>query len=347
MLYDQAQLTHAYLDAFERTKDPFYARIADETLSYTLDGLTSPEGGFYSAEDADSDDPYAPGRHGEGCYYLWKEEEIVKGIGAEQANVFNFVFGVEFDGNALSDPHGDFAGKNILYQKRSIQQAAAHFNTSEEEVAAIVAQAKQKLNHQRNQRTRPHLDDKIITSWNGMMISAMARGGTLLQKELYIDAAWRATRFIQTTLYNEHTGQLLRRYRDGEAGLQAQLDDYVQLIAGVLQLYRLTRDTSLLDWAEELTQKQFELFWSDLHGCFFDSAADDTLVLRLFSDFDGAEPAPNSVALLNLLTLDTLCTRAEWREAAGKITRAFSRQMHSAPTALPLMLYGLLLQENR
>lgn len=346
MLYDQAQLVQALLDALCAATDPYCAEIADQTLAYTLRAMTGPEQAFYSAEDADSDDPYESGRSGEGCFYLWTEEELVKSIGAAAANVFNYVYGVEFDGNALHDPHGEFTNRNVLYRKHSLVGAAEHFNITVDKVVATLQQATAKLFAIREKRSHPHLDDKIITSWNGMMIGAMARGGAILGNGRYIKAAQKAANFLKSTLYQADTAQLYRRFRDGEAAIKGQLDDYVQLVAGVIELYKVVQQPELLEWALELTVRQVELFWDSDQGCFFDSAEDPTLVARLYADYDGAEPAANSVALMNLLVLGMLTGRKQWLRMAEQIMACFSERMQTSPTALPLMQQAALVARD-
>jgi len=338
MLYDQAQLLDSYLDAFQITADARYATVAREISEYVLRDMRDPAGGFYSAEDADSEDPYTDGNHGEGAYYLWTEEDIVKTLGAKSANIFNFCYGVEFDGNALNDPQKEFIGRNILYLAKTPEEAAKHFKMEVGAVQESLAGSRRLLFEKRTQRVRPHLDDKVITAWNGLMIGALARAGAILREQEMIDAAKKAALFIRTELYDQASGQLKRRYRDGEAGLSGQLDDYAFLVAGLFELYQVVQEPELLAWALELTGTSIELFWDAQAGGFFDSVPDAKVPVRMKGDYDGAEPAANSIAAMNLLRLGQLTSNSDWLQKAEKTLDAFSSQINTYPPALLQML---------
>ncbi len=341
MLYDQAQLADSYLDAYQITGQEGYGRVAAGIFAYVLGVLRDPGGAFATAEDADSDDPYRPGHHGEGCYYLWTEEEIVRTLGAGPAEVFSYCYGVEFDGNAPADPQQEFAGRNILFRRHTDREAAARFGRDAEEIGQELARSRGLLLAKREQRVRPHLDDKVITGINGLMIGALARGGAILGREDLVDAARRAADFIQAHLYDPASGHLLRRYRRGTAGLAGQLDDYAFLVSGLLRLHQVQQDPELLERAVALTGTMIRLFGDDEGGGFFDSVRDRAIPLRLKSDYDGAEPAPNSVAAMNLLRLADLTGRQEWRTLARKTMAAFSGRLNTYPAALPAMLCAL------
>lgn len=338
MLYDQAQLLDSYLDAYQITADKRYAAVAREIAEYVLRDMHDSGGGFYSAEDADSEDPYAPGSHSEGAYYLWTEEDIVGTLGARAADIFNFCYGVEFSGNGLNDPQKEFAGRNILYRAHSSEEAAKHFSMAVAEVDNSLAGSRSILFHKREQRVRPHLDDKIITAWNGLMIGALARAGSILREQRMIDGARAAAEFIRTELYDQPSGTLKRRYRDGEAGLSGQLDDYGFLTSGLLELYQVEQDPKLLAWALEMTETSIRLFRDTRAGGFFDSLPDDTVPLRLKSDYDGALPAANSILAMNLLRLGRLTANSDWQLKARETLDAFSSQINTYPPALFQML---------
>ena len=338
MLYDQAQLLDAYLDGYLISRDEQFARTAREIASYVLRDMRDPAGGFYSAEDADSDDPYLPGKHGEGAYYLWTEEDIVKTVGARDAAVFNYCYGVEFDGNALADPQGEFAGRNILYKAHTPAEAAEHFKKTTAEIIQSLDRAAAKLFAKRQQRRRPHLDDKVLTAWNGLMIGALARAGAILEEPEFTRAAREAAAFIRDTLYESTSATLQRRYRKGKSGLAGQLDDYSFLVAGLIQLYEVEQQPKWLQWAIDLTTTQIQLFADSREGGFFDSLQDPTVVVRMKSDYDGAEPAANSVAAENLLRLGRLIDRQEWVDLAEKTINSFSAQLNAYPQALVYML---------
>ncbi|MFA6284359.1 MAG: thioredoxin domain-containing protein [Desulfurivibrionaceae bacterium] len=339
MLYDQAQLAVAYLEAFQLGQDPFYANVAQDILDYVLRDMTSPEGGFYSAEDADSVQAGNPEVHGEGLFYLWTREEIVSTLGKEHGEIFSFHYGVLDAGNALADPQQEFSGKNILYVAHPLGETASRFRIPEEELSRLLERSRHRLHAVREQRPRPHRDDKIITSWNGHMISAFARGAQVLGEKRYLAAAERAAAFIRSRLYDPVSGTLLRRYRDGEAGLAGQLDDYAFLVNGLLDLHETSFDSAWLQLAMTLTEKQIALFADEAHGGFFETAAGDGSVLvRLKADYDGAEPTGNSVSALNLLRLGRITGNEAWLKRAGTTIEAFGKRLNDYPPILPQML---------
>ncbi|MEE9527610.1 MAG: thioredoxin domain-containing protein, partial [Syntrophobacteria bacterium] len=292
MLYDQAQLAIAYLEAYQITKDTFYAGIAQDVLDYVLRDMTGPHGGFYSAEDADSSLPENPEKHGEGVFYLFTKKEIVEVLGTESGKIFSYYYGVEDQGNALFDPHGEFAGKNILYVANSLEETANHFDKSPTEIKKLLDEARQRLYVIRAERPRPLLDDKVITSWNGLMIGAFARGYQVLNQPRYLKAAERSARVITSKLYDPKQKVLLRRYRDGAAGLEAHLDDYAFFIHGLLDLYEASLDIRWMLYAIDLTQKEIELVWDPKGAGFYDtSGKDKAVLLRMKKDYEGAEPS--------------------------------------------------------
>ena len=340
MLYDQAQLAVSYIEAFQITHDPYYAGIARDILDYVLRDMTHSGGGFYSAEDADSViDPANPKEKGEGAFYVWTARELIHILGEEAAKIFGFRYGVEADGNVHQDPHGEFPGKNILYIRHSIPETAAQFSLSEDTVADRLNDSIQKLLAVRSQRVRPHLDDKILTSWNALMITAFAKAAQALDEPRYLDAARRSADFILVHMYDAGTGLLQRRYRDGEAAISGFLDDYAFLIGALLDLYETDFDPRRIQQAIELTNTMRELFEDPDGGAFFTTrAGDTTLVLRMKDDYDGAEPSGNSIALLDLERLAHLTDRAEYREAAARTLAALGPKMSGQSVAVPQML---------
>ncbi len=340
MLYDQAQLAISYLEAFQITREPVYAATARGILDYVLRDMTDREGGFYSAEDADSViDPGEPDRKGEGAFYIWSAEEIRALAGAPVADWLCYRYGVEEHGNVTHDPHEEFTGRNILYEVHSVEDTAAHFEHDPAEVRAALEQAKHVLFETRSRRVRPHLDDKILTAWNGLMISAFALGGAALDEPAYAAAAQRAAEFLIARMYEPHSGILLRRYRQGDALIPGFLDDYALFTQALLDLYEAQFERRHLDLAIRLAARQRELFEDREHGAFFSTAADDaSLVLRVKEDYDGAEPSGNSVAALNLLRLAQITGRTEFRASAEKLMAAFEPRLSAAPVAIPQLL---------
>jgi uncharacterized protein YyaL (SSP411 family) len=328
MLYDQAQLAITYLEAFQITRDAFYADIARDIFEYVLRDMTSPEGGFYSAEDADSPLPENPSEKGEGAFYVWTRQEIDAILGHPAAASLRRRYGVEASGNVSDDPHGEFQGKNILF----VKDAREPLDT---EAAASLLEA-------RSRRPRPHLDDKILTAWNGLMISAFAKGGQILDEPRYAEAGRRAADLILSRMLDPGSGALLRRFRDGDAAIPGFLDDYAFFIAALLDLYEMEFDPARIEQAETLTAKMRELFEDAEHGAFFTTARGDaSLMLRVKDDYDGAEPSGNSIALMDLLRLAQITNRPDYRRAVERALAALAARVASQPVAVPLMLSAL------
>jgi hypothetical protein len=337
MLYDQGQLAIAYLEAFQITHDEQYAAVARRIFDYVLRDMTDAGGAFYSADSAA--DPSQPTVKGEGAFYIWSAEEIRALVEAPATDWFFHRYGVIEAGNVSNDPHGEFTGRNILYQANEIEDTALHFDRSVDEIRAALGRAEETLLAAREKRPRPHLDDKVLTSWNGLMISAFAKGGAVLDDPRYADAARRAAEFLIDRMYQPESGILLRRYREGDAAIPGFLDDYALFAQALLDLYETQFDRRHLDLALRLTEKQRELFEDTAQGAFFSSQdGDSELVLRVKEDYDGAEPSGNSVALGNLLRLAQSTDREDLRASAERLLAAFAARLTAAPVALPQML---------
>ncbi len=350
MLYDQGQLASLYFDAYQVSHDPFYRDIGREILDYVLRDMTDSQGGFYSAEDADSVDEHDKSRHGEGLFYLWTEADILALLGPEKGAHFNFFYGVEATGNALADPMAEFTGKNILYIKNNLAATADKFGKSREEIVNSLASGRETLFNNRQSRPRPHLDDKVITAWNGLMISAMAKGFKVSGDEKYLRAASASATFVEKNLLNQKDNTLFRRYRDGEAHFQGQLDDYAFFIQGLLDLYGAGFDSHWLEIAVNLTNTQIALFADSEAGAFFDSPSSaQNVLVRMREDYDGAEPAGNSVAAMNLLRLAQITDNKEWQQRAEGILTFFAAGLMSHPFGRPAMAaaYDLYRQKPR
>jgi uncharacterized protein YyaL (SSP411 family) len=344
MLYDQAQLVTSYLEAFQITGNATLAAAARRTIDYVLREMTAPEGAFWSAEDADSVvDPKDPHHKSEGWFYIWSQSEVVELLGEEHARWFAFRFGMEPGGNVVNDPHHEFTGRNILFQAHGLEETAHHFDRSPDEVMRALAEAQQRLLQARAKRVRPHLDDKILTAWNGLMISAIARGAAILNEPAYAEAARRAAGFLLAAMRDKGAGDkdggLLRRYREGEAAIGAMLDDYAFLAQGLIDLYETTFDFRYLQAAISLTDDQRARFEDPAGGGFFASAhADAAKLNRIKDDYDGAEPSGNSVALLNLLRLHRITGREDLLASARNLIRAFSPRLAQQAFGMPQML---------
>jgi hypothetical protein len=329
MLYDQAQLAASYLEAYQLSGDEFYAEAARSTLDYVLRDMTGPGGGFYSAEDADSViDPARPEVKGEGAYYVWTKKEVDALLDPAAAERFCRAYGIEEGGNVRDDPRQEFAGKNILYVAEPGQPLPP----------AIF----KPLLEARSRRVRPHLDDKILTAWNGLMISAFVTGARVLANPRYLEAARRAADFVLTHMHDAASATLLRRFREGEAAIPAFLDDYAFFVQGLLDLYQAEFDWGRIEAAVRFTETMIARFKDAAAGGFFAAAEDErSLVLRLKDDYDGAEPSGNSIAILNLLRLARLTGRQDFEDTAAKALAAFAPRLSASPEAMPQMLATL------
>ncbi len=330
MLYDQAQLAIAYLEAFQITQEENFRTVARGILDYVLRDMRHSGGGFFSAEDADSAvDETNPREKREGAFYVWDFREIEDLLGKE-ADEFTRAYGVLPDGNVFEDPHGEFPGKNIL----ALAEPVTGF-----------ARERQILLEARSKRPRPHLDDKILTGWNGLMISAFAKGAQVLNDSRYRDAALAAAAFVEQNLTTADGG-LLRRWREGEGAVAGFLDDYAFFAQASIDLYETTFDQHWIDLARKLTDRMVEQFEDQAAGGFFSTCEGDSdLVMRLKEDYDGAEPSGNSIAILNLLRLEQI-TRQEG-DHAGRALAAFHRTLTEQPTTAPQMVIALAASERK
>jgi uncharacterized protein YyaL (SSP411 family) len=343
MLYDQAQIAISYLEAFQITRDGQYAAAARDVFSYVQRDMTHPDGGFFSAEDADSAvNLTKPKEKREGAFYVWSKEEIEKTLGPRDGDIFCERYGVKAGGNVEEDPHGEFRGQNILYQARSIEETAARHGVSVDETRGVLRSAGMKLLDRRSGRPRPHLDDKILAAWNGLMISAFAKGAQALGEDRYADAARGAAKFVRDRLWDESRGVLLRRFRDGESAIDGFLDDYAFSILGFLDLYETCFEAADFQFAARLADRAVELFEDREDGGFFSTAAGaENLVLRLKDDYDGAEPSGNSMMTIALLRLARMTGREDFGRAAEKTLKAFSSRMASGGAGVPQMLVAV------
>jgi uncharacterized protein YyaL (SSP411 family) len=348
MLYDQAQLAVAYLEAFQVTRDPLFEDVARDILDYVRRDMISAEGGFFSAEDADSEIPGTVadpghGRKSEGAFYIWGREEVDAALGAS-AEIFDYHYGVKPDGNVppVADPHAEFTGKNILIELQTIAETAQHFKKGEPEVRELLAKSRATLLTLRGKRPRPHLDDKIITAWNGLMISAFARAAQVLDDVGYLEAATRAATFVRTQLYDASKKILVRNFREGRSEVEGFADDYAFVIQGLLDLYEASFDVAWLQFAVELQETQDRLFLDRERGGYFNGTGSDaSILLRLKENNDSAEPAASSVAALNLLRLAQIRNEERCYDRAEKTIDAFSAQIGNFASAMPQMLVAL------
>jgi uncharacterized protein len=335
MLYDNAQLAQLYLDAYLVSGDTRYADVVRDILDYVRRDMTHPEGGFYSAEDADSEGH-------EGKFYCWTRDELRNLLTPEEAKTAIRYFGVTEAGNFVdhSHPH-PLAGQNVL--------SVVDPNLADAE-KALVASAKRKMFEARGRRVRPHLDDKTLASWNGLMLGAMARTYAVLGDDVYRKAGEKNLAFLQSRLWDIQTKTLYHRWREGERDNVQLLAGYAFLLSGVLDLYEATLESGHLDFAIALAEAMLGRFYDKENGGFWQSPpGTKDLILRVKEDYDGAEPSGNSVAVLSLLKLGKITSRVEFTQAAEKSLRLFANRMQQAPQAVPFMLQALdfSLQEPR
>jgi uncharacterized protein YyaL (SSP411 family) len=331
MLYDQAMLTMAYAEAYQATKKDEYAQTVREIISYVRRDMTSPEGGFYSAEDADSEGE-------EGKFYVWTEEEVCRVLSKKEADVYLKVYNFKVDGNFLEEATGKRMGTNIPHLQNSLAVEAKAQKITEKAFVKILGGARKKLFTVREQRIHPHKDDKILTDWNGLMIAALAKTARVLDEPYFAEAAKDAVTFILTQMQNEE-GRLLHRYRDGEVAIPAFLDDYAFMIWGLLELYETTLEPEYLQKAIDLNTELLTHFWDKTHGGFFFTADDaEDLLVRKKDAYDGAIPSGNSVAMLNLLRIGRLTAKSEFELKAAKIGQAFTGDVLNAPLGFSFMI---------
>jgi uncharacterized protein len=346
MLYDQAQLVCSYLDAFRVSRDPLFARIAHETLDYVRREMMGREGGFCSAEDADSARPDEPEEEGEGAYYVWTKKEILSLL-HEDGLLFCHQYGVEDDGNATVDPQHEFTGRNILHRAHTPTKTARAFKLPIAESERRLARAHERLLATRNTRPRPQRDDKVLASWNGLMISAFTRGCQVFDNRDYLAIAEAAADFILQTMYDPHRDVLLHRYRDGESRFDGHLDDYAFFVQALIDLYETTGERQRLTDAVRLTHRQVQLFSDDIGGGFFETTGDDrSVMVRMKEQYDGAEPSGNSVAVSNLVRLARHTDQSEWEIMARKTVEAFSSPLSMHPSIMPNMVASALALED-
>jgi uncharacterized protein YyaL (SSP411 family) len=326
MLYDQALLAIAYLESYQATGDPEFAATARAIFEYVLRDLRAPEGAFCAAEDADTEGE-------EGLYYLWTPAEIAGVLEGERGRLVAEYFGVTERGNFEN-------GRSILHRPHEHERFAAEKGLDPAALQKLIDESRERLREARSSRERPFKDDKILTSWNGLVIAAMARGAAALGEPRYAEAAAAAAAFIKEKMLAPD-GRLLRRYRDGEAALPAYLDDYACLVWGLLELYRATFNAAHLKWAVLLNESMLELFRGQGEALQF-AGIDRNEELPAYTDaYDGAIPSGNSVAALNLLKLGRLTGRQDWSERGEAIIRAFSGDLQGSPPAFTFMLAAL------
>lgn len=334
MLYDQAMLTIAYTEAYQVTGRKEYGQTAREIITYVLRDMTAPNGGFYSAEDADTEGE-------EGKFYLWTVEEIMRLLPNNEAELAITVFNIEKDGNFEEEPARRKTGKNILYQKKPLTEIASDLEIPLEDIQQRLESAREKLHAAREKRVHPGTDDKFLTDWNGLMIAALAKAAQVFREAKHANATKKAAGFITSNL-RDSKGRLYHRYREGEAAIPGFLNDYAFFIWGLIELYETTFEAGYLQLATSLTEDMIEHFWDEERGGFYFVADDaETVVVRKREVHDGALPSGNSVAMLNLLRLARMTGKSEFEEKAAQMLRSFSDIISKAPSAYTQTMIAL------
>ena len=334
MLYDQAMLAMAYIEAYQATGIKEFEETAREIFTYVLRDMTDKKGGFYSAEDADSEGV-------EGKFYVWTVDEIRQVLKGDEADLIINVYSINKTGNFRDEASGENTGTNILHLTGSLTEIAFKNKESVDGLKERVEAARQKLFATRNKRIHPHKDDKILTDWNGLMIAALAKGAQAFDEPKYAEAAKRAADFILTDMRRED-GRILHRYRDGDTAILANVDDYAFLIWGLLELYETVFDVGYLRTALSLNGEMIKYFWDEQDGGFYFTAEDaEELIVRQKEIYDGAIPSGNSVATLNLFRLARITANTDFEDKANMILRAFSKDVQSAPSGYTQMMVAL------
>ena len=334
MLYDQALMALVYLEVYQITQDSFFAKTAEEIFTYIMRDMAANEGGFFTAEDADSE-----GR--EGKFYLWKLEEIRQVLGQEEASLWEKVLNLQPDGNFSEEASGRRTGDNILHLRASLNHWSEELNMKESELVLRWEKARNKLFGVRKKRIHPLKDDKILTDWNGLMIAALSFGTVVLNKPEYADAARKTAEFVLNKM-RDSKNRLLHRFRKGESAIIAYADDYAFMVWGLVNLYRATLEPAYLKVAVELQIELIRDFWDDREGGFFLTAkSENELPLRPKELYDGAIPSANSVSLFNLINLSRLTRDVKWEHKALELSRVFAGTVKKNPSAYTFFLMAL------
>lgn len=331
MLYDNALLLMVYTECYQITRNPFYQKIAEEIITFIEREMTGNEGAFYSAIDADSEGV-------EGKYYVWEDEEVYDILGEDLGEIYTTTFGIT--------PYGNFEGKNIPNLIRAnLESVAEEFDYTLGELTTLLEDARQNLLMEREKRVYPHVDDKVLTSWNAMMIAALAKAGKVLNSEDYLSRAEKALEFIETKLTVE--GNLMARYRDGETKYTAFLDDYAYLTWAYLELYQATFDLSYLAKGRILLNRMLDLFWDDTYGGFFFSGKENEKLISNDKEiYDGATPSGNSIAAMVLVQMGALTGETKYLDKVEEMYYTFYEDISKQPSASTFFMQSLLLTEN-
>jgi len=325
MLYDNAQLVRLYAQIFSITQDPLFKRVVEESMDYLLREMLHPEGGFYSTQDADSEGE-------EGKFFIWSRDEIMQIVGEEIGEIFCRIYDVS--------EYGNFEGRNILHPTITLEQSSKYFKREVKEIEEFVEKARTKLFQEREKRVKPFRDEKILTSWTGLMLSGLAEAIKLLAKPSYLEAAAKSADFIFTRMVRD--GFLLHTYKNGQAKLRGYLDDYSFIIVGLLDLYEATLERSNLDRAKQLAETMIREFWDDTDGgFFFTGISHEKLISRTKPFSDSSIPSGNSMASQALLRLYHYTGKEDYLKKAEKVLRLHYDTIEKQPFGFAHMLSAL------
>jgi hypothetical protein len=327
MLYDQALIAMTYTETFQSTGAKRYALAAKETLDYTLRDLALIQGGFYSAQDADTEGE-------EGKFYLWTMDEVLDTLPPVDAELAVHIYGLKPEGNFLEV--GRQSGKNILHIAEPLEELASYKGLTLQELVDRLHSVREVLFEARKRRVPPAIDDKVLTDWNGLMISALAKAGSVLNEANYVEAAKKTADFILNQMLKD--GVLHHRYAKGETAIEGFLDDYAFFVFGLIELYEATFEDKYLQAAADLTKTMVAKFWDDKNGGFYQTKNSEADMPKIKQLYDGATPSGNSVALHNLLWLSRLTDEPIYDTMAAQMTRIFAREIEGAPEAYTFFL---------
>ncbi len=334
MLYDQALITMVFIEAYLATKKHIYIEIAQEIFTYVSRDMTSPEGAFYSAEDADSEGE-------EGRFYIWSLYDIKNILEKDETELAIKVFNITDTGNYLEEAIRSRTGNNILYLREDILSLSKELGIAEQILKDKIEEIRRKLFRERLKRIHPHKDDKILTDWNGLMIAALAKGAQILSNPSYLEVAKKSVNFILSML-QKSDGRLLHSYRNNKAEIDGYLTDYAFLIWGLIELYEATFDVFYLKIALDLQKTQINDFWDEnIGGFYFTAEGSENILTRQKDIYDGAIPSGNSIAMLNLLRLSNLTGNHEFEEKADILSRVFAEKVNQNPSAYTLLMVAV------
>lgn len=334
MLYDQALIIIAFTEAYQATQNELFKRTAEEIIEYLIRDMRSEEGGFYSAEDADSEGE-------EGKFYVWANKEIIDAAGIDDADFIYKVFNTSEEGNFLEESTKKLTGANILHLTKSFDQLANDFNTSVPELMNKLESIRRKLFAYREDRIHPFKDDKILTDWNSLVIAALSIAGRTFNKNSYIQSASECADFILSKIRTPGN-EILHMYRNGSASIEGKLDDYAFLIYGLIELYQSTFESHYFLEAVRLCDITIDKFRdNESGGFFFTAGSDKSLLVRTKEIYDGAIPSGNSVMFNNLLRLSRITSDHKYDEYAQKLLDAFSENINNSPSGSTFLIGSL------